>query len=169
MPGAEPLVHDGVTLLLTGDVVMTLWNAPARLHRSRWVYDRVDEFVSKSPGGLLALMILLPSADVPDGATRAENSVRLRKLSPHVRRFVTVIQGDEFRHIVVRSVLRLMALPLASGRHVVASTPNDAIAKLLKAAGPRTPSLRELREAAARLYSALGLEIPETLRDVGPN
>ena len=168
MQTAEPEVHDGVALLFAGDVVLTLWNAPARLHRSRWVYDRVDEFASKQSNGLLALMIILPTAEMPDGATRAENSTRLRRLAPSVRRLVTVIQGDEFRDTVVRSGLRLMSLPLGAGRVVVTSNLRDAFAKLSKSAGPHTPPLPELREAAVRLYFALGLELPETLRDALP-
>jgi hypothetical protein len=164
MHGVESVqTYDGVALATRGDTLVVLWNAPARLHRSRWVYDRADEFVATQEGGVLGLMILLPSADPPDSATRAENALRLRKLAPRVWRLTTVAVGDDFRHMVVRSVLRLMALPLGAGRALVEKTIALGIQRTVEVGSPATPSVAELYECTISLYLALGLDLPPGL------
>src|SRR6478672_1880468 len=89
-------MFDGVATLTRGDLLMIVYQKPARLHRSRWLFDRVDEFVKASHGDKIALMIILPTADPPDAPTRAENALRLRRLGSALRRIVTVPVGDAF-------------------------------------------------------------------------
>lgn len=150
---------------------MSLWNAPARIHRSRWVYDAADELAAARPSGMRALMILLPTADPPDGPARGENARRMRALKTSLRRLVTVVLGDDLRQTIVRSVLRIMALPLGPGRLGVASSVESGIEQLLRAASPATPSFAELVEAVGSLFLALHVDPPHSLprrgRDVG--
>jgi hypothetical protein len=113
---------------------------------------------------VLVLMIILPTSDPPDAATRTENFVRLRRLSGQLRRGVTVIIGDELHQTVVRTVLRLLAIPLGSARLVVERSIDAGLGRLRQAAGRATPGDAELHEAAAALYASLRLPIPPSLR-----
>jgi hypothetical protein len=158
------LVNDGIALVVRGDAMLTLWNAPARLHRSRWVFDQLDALAATQPEGVVGMMIILPTADPPDAATRTENFVRLRRLTGRLRRVVTVIVGDELHQTVVRTVLRLLAIPLGSGRLVVERSIDAGIIRMREDAGRGTPSLAELQDAAAALYTSLGLPVPASLR-----
>jgi hypothetical protein len=167
----EVEVNDGVALIVRGDVLVTLWSAPARLHRSRWVYDAADELVARSSGGVVALMVVLPTSDPPDGPTRSENAIRMKKLKPSLRRLVTVVLGDDLRQMIVRSILRILALPLGQGRLGVASSVDGGIDQLLRSASPTTPSFAEIGEDAGALFGALGLDpprgLPHVRRDLG--
>jgi hypothetical protein len=164
-------VNDGIALIVRGDTLLSLWNAPARVHRSRWVYDAADELAASCSSGMCALMILLPTADPPDGPARSENSLRMRELKKSLRRLVTVVLGDDLRQTIVRSVLRIVALPLGPGRLGVASSVESGIEQLLRAASPATPSFRELAEDVGSLFLALRVDPPRSLprrgRDVG--
>jgi hypothetical protein len=161
---AGALVNDGIALIVRGDAMLTLWNAPARLHRSRWVFDQLDVLAAVQPGGVVGMMIILPAADPPDAATRTENFLRLRRLTGRLRRVVTVIIGDELHQTVVRTVLRLLAIPLGSGRLVVERSIDLGLIRMCEAGGRATPSHAELQEAAAALYTSLELPIPTSLR-----
>jgi hypothetical protein len=156
-------VNDGVALIVRGDTLMSLWNAPARVHRSRWVYDAAEELAAARSSGMCALMILLPTADPPDGPARNENALRMRQLKKSLRRLVTVVLGDDLRQTIVRSVLRIIALPLGPGRLSVASSVESGIEQLLRAASPATPSFAELAEDVGSLFLALGVEPPRGL------
>jgi hypothetical protein len=164
-------VKDGVALIVRGDALISLWNAPARLHRSKWVYDAADDLAASNPSGMCALMILLPTADPPDGPTRRENALRMRELKKSLRRLVTVVLGDDLRQMIVRSVLRIMALPLGPGRLGVASSVENGIEQILRAASPATPSFAELAEDVGSLFMALSADPPRGLprrsRDAG--
>jgi hypothetical protein len=162
-PPGEIEINDGVALIARGDALISVWNAPARLHRSRWVYDAADELAASRASGMCALMILLQTADPPDGPARNENSLRMRKLKTSLRRLVTVVLGDDLRQMIVRSVLRIMALPLGPGRLGVASSVDSGIEQILRAASPATPSYAELAEDVGSLFLALGVDPPHGL------
>jgi hypothetical protein len=153
--------YDGVALAVRGDTLTTLWKSPARLHRTKWLFDAADELSAHSPGGLLALMIILPTADPPDGPARAENARRLRALGPSVRRLVTVVVGDDLWQSIVRTMMRAMFLPYGGSRRLVLeSTIEDGIARLLESAGPATPSFAEIDQDVRAAYDALDLAPP---------
>lgn len=160
----RPQVNDGIALIVRGDAMLTLWNAPARLHRSRWVFDHLDVLAAVQPHGVVGLMIILPTADPPDAPTRSENFTRLRRLTGRLRRVVAVIVGDELHQTVVRTVLRLLAIPLGSGRLVVERSIETGLARMRDAADRATPGYDELQEATAALYAALDLPLPDDLR-----
>jgi hypothetical protein len=155
----EVKTYDGVGFLARGDCAIVVYHAAARLHRSRWLYDLADRAVGDNPAGIVGLMVILPTADPPDGPTRAENSTRLRKLAPSLRRFVTVAIGDDFRVSVVRTVIRaLNVLQGKSNVHLVANTLETGIARMLEAGGPNTPGPVQITQDVHALYRALGYE-----------
>jgi len=158
--------YDGVAATVRGDTLSMLWKAPARVQRSRWAYDVADELSARSPNGILALMIILPTADPPDGPARAENAVRLQKLAPMVRRLVTVVIGDELWQSIVRTVVRAMFLAHdGSRRLVLASTIDAGITRLVESAGPATPSHVDIDRDVTAMYAALDVAPPR--RDDG--
>ncbi len=162
MTPAEPLrVFDGIALAAKGDVLLFVYQAPARLHRSRWIYDRAEELAERWPGGILGLMIVLPSADVPDAPTRMENRSRLRKLRPKIRRLATVPTGDEFRISIVRTIMRTMVWIQGQGsRMPVYGRIDDGLDSLLELRSDATPSRAELEALIGALFRALGLNAP---------
>ena len=108
MAGSSSIhVNDGVAVAVHGDLVLIVYQAPARLHRSRWLFDLLDEAAAAAnPYGIKGLMVILSTADPPDAATRAENVTRLRRLGSGLRVLVTVPIGDVFWVSVVRTVMR---------------------------------------------------------------
>jgi hypothetical protein len=160
--------YDGVALAVRGDTLTTVWKSPARLHRTRWFFDAADELSARSPAGVLALMIILPTADPPDGPARAENARRLRALGPSVRRLVTVVVGDDLWQSIVRTMMRVMFLPHDGARRLVLErTIEDGVTRLLESAGPATPSFADIDQDVRAAYAALDLA-PPSHDDPGP-
>ncbi len=154
--------YDGVAVSRRGDTAVILYKAPARILRSRWLYDLLDRIVAQEPDGILALMIILPTSAPPDRATSVENATRAFKLRGAVRRAVVVIPGDLVWQRVARGVMRTF-MPWTSRRLAYASTAEDGIAKLLEAAGRKTPK----RAAIERDLRALYAELDPTLVNEG--
>jgi hypothetical protein len=153
----EVKTFDGVGFLSRGDAAVVVYRAPARLHRSRWLYYLADRAARDSPDGIVVLMVILPTADPPDGPTRGENTTRMRKLAPSLRRFVTVAIGDDLRLSVVRTVMRALAVLQGKSKvHFIENTLEDGVSRLLEAAGPKTPGAAELMQDVEALYEALG-------------
>jgi hypothetical protein len=153
--------NDGVAVMVDGDLVLSLWHSSARVHRTRWFFDVVDEAAPRNPDGILILLLILPSSSPPDAPTRAENDARLRKLGRTIRRVVTVPTGDALFHSVVRTVMRAMFLIQGkSDIQVVESSPRDGIARLLEASSSATPPRSQIERNVKALYKALGLPAP---------
>jgi hypothetical protein len=151
-------VFDGVAFIQRGDVALCVYGSDARVHRTRWLFDRADECVRNvgEPDGILILFLIPPSAAPPDAATRAENSARFKKVFPSIRRFVTVPLGDALRVSIVKAVMRAMILVQRQiGRHVIASTEADGITRLLERAGPDTPNRAAIEADLRSLWEAL--------------
>jgi hypothetical protein len=157
----EVATNDGVAVMFRGDVLLILYEKDARLHRTRFLFDRADEVARHaSDAGLIAFMIVLPTAAPPDSETRAENVARLHKLGSQVRLLVTTPVGDAFRMSVVRAVMRALAiLQRRSRTNVVASTIEDGLARVMEAAGPLTPPKSVILADLYTLYAALGVEL----------
>jgi hypothetical protein len=103
-------------------------------------------------------MVVLPTSDPPDGPTRAENALRLRRLGPSLRRVVTVPIGNAFRVSVVRTVMRaISAIQGRSGVQVVATTVEEGIPRLLELARAKTPTREEIEADLNAMYQALGV------------
>ena len=68
MRDGDLLCEDGVAVLGRGDAFLIVYQRAARLHRTRWLFRRLDEFAAKRTGSFVVLMIVLPTADPPDAA-----------------------------------------------------------------------------------------------------
>lgn len=154
------LAHDGVAVLGRGDVFLIVYQAAARLERSRWLFDRLDEFAARKTS-FMALMVVLPTADPPDAPTRKENTARLKKVEKQLRRLVTAAVGDAFRSAIVRTVMRaLAAIHGKSGVHFVVDTVGLGVTRVRESASPETPSPEDLLDDLRKLHEALGVVRP---------
>jgi hypothetical protein len=66
--------NDGVAVVARGDTLLIVYQAAARLHRTKWLFDVIDELVARNRDGIIAFMVILSTADPPDAVTRAENT-----------------------------------------------------------------------------------------------
>lgn len=147
---------DGVGVLTRGDVVLILYAADARLHRTRWLFEQLRAFAAGHPQGFLALMVVTPDAAPPDAETRAENNRGMKDLGKNLKRLVTVALGDAFRASIVRTVMRtLVLLQGQSSVHVVAASESEGVAHLLTAATPETPPRSIIESDLATLRTAV--------------
>jgi hypothetical protein len=153
--------NDGVAVIARGDTLSVVYASPARLHRTRWLFDAVDRLALENAEGILCFMLILPTADIPDAATRAENTLRLRKLGPGLRKLVTVPVGDMLRIRLVRTIMRGLGILHGNARsHSVATTVDDGLRQLLEAASPKTPAVSQLQEDLRAMCRELGVQAP---------
>src|SRR5258708_4467927 len=151
-----PGTFDGVGYEGRGDVLVSVFQAAARLHRTRWLFDAAHALAPRSPEGILVMMVAPPTAAPPDSATRAENHARFRRLGPSLRRFVSVPLGDSVRVSLVRAILRGMAVVQGDARtHLVTATIEEGTACLREAGGPPTPPARGRAGMAGRGWGLL--------------
>jgi hypothetical protein len=151
-------VKDGVAVGCRGDLVLVVYQAPARLHRTRWLFDMLDKAAAANPDGIRGLMVVLPTADPPDAKTRAENATRLRKLAPSVRLMVTVPVGDALWISVVRTVMRAMHLIEGRSRNqAVMTSLETGLDRLYEASGARTPPRSQTEADLDAMHLALGV------------
>jgi hypothetical protein len=167
MPGAEiipqgkVLVYDGVGMLFRGDTCLVVYQKPARIERTRWLFDVVANYLLDHDGDLLAFLIVLPSADPPDARTRQENNDRMRKLGSRIRRLVTLPIGNAFRVNIVRTVMRgLSMLAGHSDTRSIADTVEEGLDALLEVKSEHTPTASQIRADIADIYQALGEPVP---------
>jgi hypothetical protein len=157
--GVSVQANDGVAAALRGDTLTVVYRDPARLLRSRWVYDQADLLEGRSPEGVLVLMVVLPTCAPPDAPTRAENSLRLRRLGSSLRRFVTVPVGDEISRSIGRSVVRATAvLHRGPSLLLLGETLDEGIACLLESAGPTTPTFDRIAADVRTLCTELEVD-----------
>ena len=157
---ASLVTYDGVAILVRGDAFVMLWSTPARLPRTQWNFDQLDRMVAQRPGGIVALMIILPTADPPDRLARQENERRIRRVAHALRRLTTVVLGDGVRQVLVRTVMRAMEIPHRGawvGPTSVESTLENGLRQLRKSASPATPSHDRLLQDVRDMHAALGL------------
>lgn len=154
----EVLVRDGIGLAFAGDVALVLWNAPARAHRIRWIFETTEARSRKLPNGGVALQVILPTATPPDAEGRAENAKGLARMEGLLRRMVTVPVGDDLTTRIVRTVMRGMFLvQRQSDRQFVCAKTSEGVSELLKGAGPRTPPRSAIEQGISELYRAMGI------------
>jgi hypothetical protein len=93
-------------------------------------------------------MIVLPSADVPDADTRAENTRRMGRLRGRLRRIATVVIGDSMRVTLVRTIMRAMFLLQGQSRvQSIVDTIEEGLALLLSTPTPNMPDRAQLTAA----------------------
>ncbi len=161
VPQGKVLVYDGVGMLFRGDACLIVYQKAARIERTRWLFDVVENYLLDNAHSLLAFLIVLPSADPPDAATRQENADRMKKIGPRVRRLVTMPIGNDFKVNLVRAIMRgLNLLVRDSGKRSIADTIDEGIDELLADASAQTPSARQIRDDIGVIYQALGEPMP---------
>jgi len=161
VPQGKVLVYDGVGMLFRGDTCLVVYQKAARIERTRWLFDVVENYLADHDTDLLAFLIVLPSADPPDAPTRQENSDRMKKIGPRVRKLVTLPIGNAFKVQLVRTVMRgLNAILGRSDREPIADTVDEGLEELLESASERTPSTRQIRDDIRAIYEALGEPVP---------
>jgi serine/threonine protein kinase len=147
--------YDGVAVAVRGDVASVLWKAPARSTRARWLYDELDQVAARLPDGMLSLIIILPSWSPPDRNTAVESAARLENLTRSIRKMAVVVVGGSLWQSLTRGVIRVLVPTLGGDRLLFPKGVEPAIAKLLKAAGPKTPSAAAIEGDVRALYGAL--------------
>jgi hypothetical protein len=153
---------NGVGVAMRGTAFVVLYVADARVHRTRWVFDRADELALVT-SDIHCLLVIDTSRGFPDGTTRAENARRFKSHQSRLRILVTVPLGDALRVILAKAILRTMALVLGDASlHRIASTEEEGVAILRKSMGPDAPSAEELLGDLARLRALVGESMPGT-------
>lgn len=148
--------YDGVGVVMRGNLLLVLYGADARLHRTAWIFDRADEFAARIKAPFLTLMIIAENAAPPDAPTRAENARRFKRLHGYVRGIVTVALGDTVQTSIVRAVMRAMLLLQGqSSRHSIALAVEDGISLLLNDADSSTPNREQIRSDLQTLRERL--------------
>lgn len=151
-PPLEIVVSDGIAFAFAGDTAVIVYAAPARLQRTRWLFDQLDALTARV-APINGLMIVLPAADVPDADTRAENTRRMGRLRGRLRRISTVVIGDSLRVNLVRTIMRAMFLLQGQSRvQTVVDSLDEGLSLLLVHPTPNMPDRAQL-EAALREIS----------------
>lgn len=162
IPQGKVLVYDGVGMLFRGDTCLVVYQKAARIERTRWLFDVVENYLLDNDTELLAFLIILPSAGTPDTPTWQENTDRMRKIGPRIRRLVTTPIGNAFRANLVRTVMRgLNVLLRHSDTRSIANTIDEGLDELLKAASVNTPPACQIHDDIAVIYQALGEPKPK--------
>jgi hypothetical protein len=161
--GSDPVqMNDGVTVVVRGDLITILYGADARLHRTRWLFDRIDEAIAARAGPILAHMIVLEKSGPPDGPTRAENATRMKKVGASLRKLVTTPLGDGMQVSIVRTVMRgIVILQGQRSVHLITNTIEEGIARVLESASAETPKRSQIIADFRAQYRALGRTPPD--------
>jgi hypothetical protein len=157
VPQGKVLTYDGVGMLFRGDTCLIVYQKAARIERTRWLFDVVENYLLDHDTDLLAFMIILPSADPPDAATRQENAERMRKIGPRVRKLVTMPIGNAFKVQMVRAIMRGIDFVLRhADKRSTADTVDEGLQQLLEDASSHTPPAGQIRDDIGVIYQALG-------------
>jgi hypothetical protein len=161
VPEGKVLVYDGVGVLIRGDTCLVVYQKAARIERTRWLFDVVENYLLDHNTDLLAFLIVLPSADPPDGRTRQENTDRMKKIGHRIRRLVTMPIGNAFKANLVRAVMRALNVVLGhSDTRSIADTVDEGLDELLNFRSDHTPPMQQIRDDIALIYQALGEPVP---------
>lgn len=157
-------VFDGVVGWTCGDVLLTLWQRPARAARVREVSRWVGMMLDDGPESFAACQFLLQSAKPPDRGGRAAAQEGLRQFGPQARRLITVPLGSGLWQRVVRTIIRAAVRVFGHAALVkVAANEEKAFELLAQVATDRSPDRRQVIAGLVRLYGALDLEPPDAL------
>jgi hypothetical protein len=149
------VVGDGVAYAMRGDVVVVVWQAPARATRGRWLFEATAKNV-ESLSSFAYLQIVLPTSSPPDKDMREEANRWLQRFAPKLRMMVTVPIGDALWVNVVRTIMRAMfVLQGRSSTHFVTDTVVAGVDKVRSSSTAETPSRDALLDAFEALLRGL--------------
>jgi DNA-binding CsgD family transcriptional regulator len=157
-PLIEVRLFSGVAAAALGDTLVTLWSTPANEQRWSWSCSFAEELMRAHQDGVLLLSLVLSTSSPPNNAVRALMKADLQRFGAGLRRFVVVPLGDSIWMAIVRMIGRaVLLLGGQSDRQMVAASVEQGFARLLQAAGPKTPSRSELEQAITELSRLLGV------------
>jgi hypothetical protein len=143
----EVVVSDGFAFAHGGDTAVIVYKSAARLKRIRWTFDRLEELTTRVRP-INGLMIVLPSSDLPDAETRAENTRRMADMRGRLRHVVTVVLGDSMRVSLVRTIMRAIFLLQGMSRvQQIVSSVDEGVDALLSNPTPHMPSRMQIEAA----------------------
>lgn len=149
-------VFDGVASVVTGDVLLALWQTPARSARIRHITAVTERMLRAREGTIAGCQFLLPSASPPRLQERSDIRAGIDVVMPRSRRLVTVPLGDAAWQSVVRGVMKAGLFLLGqSSRVKVAANAAEAFALLGEVATPDTPDAGAMARALDALHEAL--------------
>jgi hypothetical protein len=149
-------------MLFRGDTCLIVYQKAARIERTRWLFDVIENYLLDNDTNLLAFLIVLPSADPPDARTRQENTDRTRRIGQRIRRLVTLPIGNAFKANIVRAIMRGLNFILGqSDSRSIADNVADGLDELLEVATERTPPARQICDDIGLIYQALGEPEPK--------
>lgn len=139
--------------LAFGRVLIVKWIAEPTLASVSSIYDEVTA-LRESTGPVFYLGIVPTSVGLPSAPVRRAFSEGLPAMTRDCARIDVVIEGDDFRMSVVRTLLRTMAT-LARVRNMgTFSTVESALAEWQRAGIPSSLILREWRAFETRNETA---------------
>jgi DNA-binding CsgD family transcriptional regulator len=155
-PLIELRVFSGLGAAPMGDTLVYLWTTPATLERWQWLISQAEQLLRTHPEGVLCLALVASTSSPPDGQVRARMRADFRRLGPQLRRYVTVPLGDSIWMGIVFTIARtVLLLNGQSECQTVARSLDQGLRRLLEAAGPSTPSRRDLERAVQELSRLL--------------
>src|SRR5450432_1409331 len=155
---------DGVALVVLGDTMVVMWQAPASLARWQWQMERQDALMATQPSGIIFFYLILSASDSPDAKLRWTMKTDFERIGDRLRGQIVVPLGDSVRMVVVRAIVR--AILLMSGhskRQVVVSTIKEGLLRVQDVASRVTPSHSQLLTAVRALAAALKVTLPVEL------
>ncbi len=143
-------------MVVLGDTLVAMWQAPAIPSRQRWLNARIDALAATSPD-LVLMLVILPSSDPPGSESRALLQEELVKLDKKLRKLIAVAIGDSLRMSIVRTIGRSMLFLIGKSHQLVlVGNMSEATDALRQIASERTPPGPALLDAVSSLAVALG-------------
>lgn len=157
----QPQVIDGVAMVDSGDMVITVWNRPVSPENWRWHMDVVKRVAASHARGVLVFNVILATEAMPTSVMRRAMQQDYIDLGPSLRHMVAVAVGGSVWISVVRAMLRSMAQIIGNpGRmSIVADVDEGLIAAMPHATG-KSPHVADLRRILRELYAAIDLTPP---------
>jgi hypothetical protein len=149
--------HDqGVALAVVGRVMLVLWRRTPTAERMRLLTRVTERMLADFPDGFWQIQVIEPTSAPPASEQRKQSSQLLDRMKGAARAIAFVIEGDDARTAIVRTILRGMAL-LSRGaipKHFFKdeSSARHWIAEQLALTAPQ---LREIERSFANMRRAL--------------
>lgn len=156
LPPSKVEVFDGVAAVTLGDVLLLLWQSPARRERIVRATAWIDAVMAANPDSIVICQLLLSSASPPDREGRTVAKRAALRFAPRIRRAVMVPLGDSIWQGVVRAILRAAVLIAGHASQLkVVPSERAAIDSLMQVASTRSGSRQQLEAAVEALHAAL--------------
>jgi hypothetical protein len=103
--------HDqGVALAVVGRVMLVLWRSTPTAERMRMLTRVTERMMAEFPDGYYQVQVIEPTSAPPASEQRKESARLIERMKGSARAIGFVIEGDDARASIVRTILRGMAL-----------------------------------------------------------